>query len=270
MMARTKAKQAASAVMMAAFALLAGCSMFHDNVKGGFQCQAPRGVCAPSSSIDDAALAQIGGGRADGDMAPASDMTPASDLGLAGAMDINSKHPVRSAKHARRRDVQPGFAGASRPALRIVHLAWRDGQGRMHARTTDYVYVDAAPVPNSDAPPVDYVADRDGAADRSLLGVAERAPEIGGISMATSPAPPPAPVVGLMPSAMPLGVAPSAALAPNPTEAIRAKVAAILAKAPKPMATMPLGPMPPTSAPVASSEAPSTHQSGGIFPPAGS
>jgi conjugal transfer pilus assembly protein TraV len=189
-------------------------------------------------------------------------MVPASDVAVAG------EHLVRSSKHARRSDTQLGFASGGRSALRIVHPAWRDGQGRLHARTTDYVYVDAAPLPNSDAPAVDYLADRDGGADHSLLGAAEHAPELGGISMAMSPAS--APVVSLMPSAMPVGVAPPAALAPNPTDGIRAKVTAILAKAPKPMAIAPVGAMPPSSPPVASSEAPSTHQSGGIFPPAGS
>jgi conjugal transfer pilus assembly protein TraV len=227
--------------------------MFHENVKGGFLCQAPKGLCAPSTSIDDAALEQIGGQRGDGDMVPASDMAMAGQA------------PGRSPKHARQADAELAIAESGRPALRVVHPAWRDGQGRLHARTTDYAYVDASPVQGFDAPAVDYGADRGDGADRSLLDVAERAPQVGGITMAKSPAL--SPMAAGMPSAGPAaGVMPSAALEANPTDAIRAKVSAILARAPKPMVTT----TPAASAPFASSEAGSTSQSGGTFPPAGS
>jgi conjugal transfer pilus assembly protein TraV len=57
---------------------LAGCASFGGNVKGNFQCQAPGGICAPSSAIDDQALADIGrsdntpaGGAPSGGSAPA-------------------------------------------------------------------------------------------------------------------------------------------------------------------------------------------------------
>jgi hypothetical protein len=38
---------------------LAGCSLFHSNIKGGFVCSAPRGTCAPSTTIDDSAIHAI-------------------------------------------------------------------------------------------------------------------------------------------------------------------------------------------------------------------
>ena len=50
-------KAAWAAAATAALAALAGCAMFRGNVKGNFQCSAPGGMCAPSSSIDDQALA---------------------------------------------------------------------------------------------------------------------------------------------------------------------------------------------------------------------
>ena len=52
-------RKAAWAAATAALVALAGCAMFRGNVKGNFQCSAPGGMCAPSSSIDDQALAQI-------------------------------------------------------------------------------------------------------------------------------------------------------------------------------------------------------------------
>lgn len=38
---------------------VAGCSLFHSNVKGGFLCSAPNGSCAPTSLIDDGAIRDI-------------------------------------------------------------------------------------------------------------------------------------------------------------------------------------------------------------------
>ena len=38
---------------------LGGCTTLGTNVAGSFRCSAPDGVCAPSSVIDDSALARI-------------------------------------------------------------------------------------------------------------------------------------------------------------------------------------------------------------------
>jgi hypothetical protein len=260
MMARLNGRQAAPVALTIAMSLLAGCSMFHENVKGGFLCQAPKGVCAPSTSIDNAALAQISAEHG-ADIVPAGDIIPASDMAMAG--EASGRPAKRSAKHFRRADIRLAAAGmpegTGRPALWVVHPAWRDSQGRLHARTAEYAYVDAVPAQGFAAPEAQDVAARGDGADRSLLGAAERAPEVGGMTMATSPV-----------SAPLANVAPPATLAANPTDTIRAKVAAILAKAPKPIVTAPAVAARPPSMPVASGSVGPIVQSGGIFPPAGS
>ncbi|MBY0342557.1 MAG: hypothetical protein K2Q29_01755, partial [Sphingomonadales bacterium] len=49
-----------AAVVVAAFGgLLSGCSTLGTNVSANFRCNAPDGICAPSSVIDDSALARI-------------------------------------------------------------------------------------------------------------------------------------------------------------------------------------------------------------------
>ena len=40
---------------------LASCTTMGGNIKGNFSCVAPDGICAPSSTIDDRALAMIAG-----------------------------------------------------------------------------------------------------------------------------------------------------------------------------------------------------------------
>ena len=50
------------AIGLVAYGLIgtvAGCSLFHSNVKGGFLCSAPNGSCAPTSLIDDGAIRDI-------------------------------------------------------------------------------------------------------------------------------------------------------------------------------------------------------------------
>lgn len=46
-------------------AALAGCSTMGTNVSGSFTCNAPDGICAPSTVIDDRALAMIAGEQSD-------------------------------------------------------------------------------------------------------------------------------------------------------------------------------------------------------------
>lgn len=46
-------------------AALAGCSTMGTNVSGSFTCNAPDGICAPSTVIDDRALAMISGEQSD-------------------------------------------------------------------------------------------------------------------------------------------------------------------------------------------------------------
>jgi conjugal transfer pilus assembly protein TraV len=51
----------ATGTTLAVAASLAGCATLGGNVKGDFACRAPDGMCAPTTTIDDAALAMIGG-----------------------------------------------------------------------------------------------------------------------------------------------------------------------------------------------------------------
>jgi hypothetical protein len=55
---------------------LAGCSLFHSNVKGGFVCSAPRGTCAPSTTIDDSAIHAIDAEAEAKDAPPTPDGEP--------------------------------------------------------------------------------------------------------------------------------------------------------------------------------------------------
>ena len=95
--------------------LLGGCATFGTNVEGSFSCNAPDGICAPATAIDDAALASI---EAQGDgvelFAPIGD-APVPTIGQGGlltaALDENAEQ-----------------------GLRIVFPAHRDANGVAHAR----------------------------------------------------------------------------------------------------------------------------------------
>ena len=50
----------ASFLIFAITPLLAGCAAIGGNVKGNFVCNAPDGICAPTSAIDDQAVASMG------------------------------------------------------------------------------------------------------------------------------------------------------------------------------------------------------------------
>jgi conjugal transfer pilus assembly protein TraV len=122
---------------------LASCSAFHSNVKGGFSCAAPRGgTCAPSTTIDDAAIHEIEGGK---------------DAAGEGAA------PPAGAPHT-----------ANRAALRVVYPPWHDGSGHVHKRTVAYVSVDAP----GEVPADQTRVAGDAAPGSSLLAIAESAAEL--------------------------------------------------------------------------------------------
>ena len=50
---------------------LSVCATFGGTIRGDFSCAAPDGICAPSSTIDDRALALISAEAGDGDALPA-------------------------------------------------------------------------------------------------------------------------------------------------------------------------------------------------------
>src|SRR3546814_6268700 len=61
----------ACALTLCSAVALGGCATFGGNIRGDFSCAAPDGICAPSSTIDDRALAMISAEGTDGDTRPA-------------------------------------------------------------------------------------------------------------------------------------------------------------------------------------------------------
>jgi conjugal transfer pilus assembly protein TraV len=108
--------------VLAASAALTGCVGLGGNVKGSFSCAAPDGICAPSSVIDDRALAMISGTT---DVVPAGPYTPDRDASV----------PVRVAGNGsvRRTDQK---------VLKIVFPAHVDARGRYYETSAIRAVVD--------------------------------------------------------------------------------------------------------------------------------
>jgi len=100
---------------------LSSCTTFGGNVRGSFSCAAPDGICAPSATIDDRALALISGAEGEDSPIPAGGReTPARAKGLRTAGLV----PVRAA---------PADPGRSQEkVLRIVFQPYIDSRGRLH------------------------------------------------------------------------------------------------------------------------------------------
>lgn len=228
---------------VAAAGLLPGCAMLRDNVKGSFSCKAPGGTCAPSSAIDDAAIAAIGadGGRED---APA----------------VLRDGPMISGP----RSAAMGQAGVTRPSaitppgtrmLRIVFLAHVDREGQLHeTAAVQLILDDGLPVTPASlanhtglADSVDASLPRT-AGSPALVELAEQAPDLA--ADPPSPLSPSLPASGAVSGTTPAEgrasgsrvQAPPAATVPttaSPIEAIRADVAAALAAPPRKAANFP-------------------------------
>jgi conjugal transfer pilus assembly protein TraV len=177
---------------------LAGCSLFHSNVKGGFVCSAPRGTCAPSTTIDDSAIHAIDA-EAEAKDAPAPDSEAAA----------NGSHPSTNPKEKKAWT----FVGPARPVLKIVYMPWRDGTGRLHPRTTGFIPIDAPQLAEASSAPLDAKAMGAGQ-DMSLLTLAEMAPDMA----LMAPAPAKVPDGGKLAPVLPT----------DPTAAIKAQVKEIL------------------------------------------
>jgi conjugal transfer pilus assembly protein TraV len=213
---------------------LAGCSLFHSNVKGGFVCSAPRGTCAPSTTIDDSAIHAIDAEAETKDAPPTPDGEPAA----------NGSQAFTNPKEKKAWTFIGPAGSATRPVLRIVYLPWRDGSGRLHPRTTGFVPIDAPRASEPPSAPLDAKAMGAGQ-DMSLLTLAEMAPDMA----LMAPAPTKAPEAS---KAVP-------ALTTDPTAAIKAQVKEILNQ-PKPIA-------PPVKADPA--KAGETKAGAATFPPQG-
>lgn len=116
---------------MISSAALSSCGiLLPDNVKGGFVCSAPSGTCAPSTVIDDQAIAMIAVSRP---QQPASLRTEARRYSPAMAQGLP---PARSdAGYARHRNfarISDNFAHRDARTLRVVFPAFVDEAGNLH------------------------------------------------------------------------------------------------------------------------------------------
>lgn len=231
---------------------LSGCSLLHSNIKGGFACAAPHGTCAPSMTIDDAAIRGIGGQdvrTGDGGEAPAP---------------TNSElaKPVRSALPKSGTGKEWVFVPGDRPAIKVVFPAWRDGTGQVHPRTAAYAPVDLPQVPVAKAMPLN--AGQMGAGEgTSLLAIAEMAPDVSLLGSAPAvTATVNDHVTGIgTPDAMPAGgnLQSTGAGSPGALDVIKDQVKHILSTTKKPPAS-----------PDVPNTGPAPVQSGASFPPKGS
>ncbi|MDQ0840110.1 TraV family lipoprotein [Sphingomonas faeni] len=112
------------AVTLAAGTMMTGCTTLGGNVKGSFSCVAPDGICAPSSVIDDRALALISGQDGDRMITPAGPYTAPRTEGR--GFDTAAAVPARSQERV----------------LRIIFPAQIDAAGRLHEQTAVHAVVE--------------------------------------------------------------------------------------------------------------------------------
>jgi conjugal transfer pilus assembly protein TraV len=109
---------------LVATASLGACTSLGGNVQGNFSCRAPGGICAPTSTIDDAALALIG---ADQGVVPAGPYS-APTMGALRMIQAGANEPVRSGEKV----------------LRIVFPSHIDRAGRFRETTAIHAVVERA------------------------------------------------------------------------------------------------------------------------------
>lgn len=103
---------------------LVSCTTMGGNVKGSFACVAPDGICAPSSVIDDRALAMIAGEDGDRMITSAGPYTAPGSEGR--GFQTAAVAPARSQERV----------------LRIVFPAQIDAAGRLHEQTVVHAVVE--------------------------------------------------------------------------------------------------------------------------------
>lgn len=112
------------ATLLVSVSALAGCMTMGGNIKGSFSCRAPDGICAPSGTIDDQALAIISGEEGDRMVTPAGPYPAERKDGR--AYQTATATPARSRERV----------------LRIVFPAQIDGAGRLHEQTAVHAVVE--------------------------------------------------------------------------------------------------------------------------------
>jgi len=213
-------------------------------VRGDFSCAAPDGVCAPSATIDDRALAMIAADGAEGAATPGG-ATPRSTRG----------------RRSRDSSIRTATAVAIDPArtrekvLRIVFQPYIDERGRLHERSAIHAVVASGEwQPGlTQAAPSNVRLEYPPGVMESLADAVDRIDPPGGSPGLGDPAAPDA-----------AAVAAARARRADPRETIKADVAARLAQQPKsPSAAAPAdgvahaprsvvalpAPMPPSGAP---------------------
>ena len=109
---------------------LNGCASFGANVRGSFSCAAPDGICAPSSTIDDRALALISADPSDGDALPTGNMR----------QPMRGKtNRVAMGQSARLASTDAGRS--QEKVLRIVFQPYIDERGRLHEASAVHAVV---------------------------------------------------------------------------------------------------------------------------------
>ena len=155
-----------AAVALSAAAALSGCATLGGNVKGSFACRAPDGMCAPTSKIDDQALAMISGG--DSEPVPAGVISPYDRPDPRFIPTTVSAAPGRS----------------SEKVLRIVFPAHVDSQGRFREASAIHAVVERGTwmaASDGRAPPVVGMVHR----DDQQLAMAERSPSLAELAAAS-------------------------------------------------------------------------------------
>jgi conjugal transfer pilus assembly protein TraV len=141
---RTRGRPLARAARIAALGLAAGqlaaCTSFlGGNIKGNFVCSAPGGTCAPSTLIDDKALAVIQNARP---MSPASGQ-PAGPYFEAPARGEPQTARRAGAGEGRLAPAGPGMVHRERRVLKVVFPSYVDGAGNFHEPRVVHTLADA-------------------------------------------------------------------------------------------------------------------------------
>jgi len=226
---------------------LSGCASLGGNVRGSFSCAAPDGICAPSATIDDRALALISADASEADTLPTG----------------NQRQPMRGRSN-RAEAIQPArlaVADAGRTqekVLRIVFQPYIDERGRLHEASAVHAVVargewQQQALMQASLPPRRTAAAAS-ALPESLADAVDRAdPPLEGLAVADPNAPDPAAVAAAR--------ARKPDAAPDPIRAIKADVRTRLA--PRAQAASGSGPA------AALSHSPPTAASSVLPPPSG-
>lgn len=158
-----------SALVLFGCATLAagGCTTLGTNVSGSFVCEGPQGVCAPSSSIDDGALAEIA--RSDGpdQLTPAGPYQIDEGMGrVVGPVMAAASSPAAAA---------PVQTADSRYTLKVVFPAHVDATGQLHERASVETSVQ---LPGYGDTVTELAQRGSGSGRQGLLAAAERAPSL--------------------------------------------------------------------------------------------